>query len=560
MGKKQLVVVLVIMLITVLSGGIYAEESIPAGETQKITAIALEGNEHVPDAEILPLIETEEGDMLDEEELKEDLQTVYDTGFFQDVSISFENYRDGLKAIFELVEYPVVKSIAIEGNKSYSDEKIKEMMNVKEERILNHKQLVEGREAVEKLYHDNGYVMAGFVDINIDDEGILALKINEGYINDIIIEGTEKTKDYVIMRELDFAAGDILNIEKMQKSFQKLVRLDYFQEFNPRLQRAEGSENSSNVIIDVDEAKTGNLGAGVTWSSKDGWLGFVNIKESNLMGNGQSLGFNWEFGGVNNYSLSFQEPWLLDTPTSFGINLYDKNAERTDSDDEDYDEHRRGGSISLGHKIVEDWNGKIRFKIEDSTVDYENDALETKRATVRSLTLQADRDTTDHPFNPTSGGIDTFSIEYAGQILGGTENFSKYNLDVRRFYPGFKQEHAWGLRAKAGAGEGKIPELEKYRLGGSESLRGYEYGSFSGNDMLLLNVEYRFPIVENFTGVLFADGGNAWESHDQVSLDSLHYSLGAGIRLNTPIGQVRLDYGFNEDGGGQPHFSIGHAF
>lgn len=566
MKKNTQIIIFLVVLITLFSSLIYAEESIPAEGVQVITGITLEGNEHIPDVEILPLIETKVGDVLDEEKLKTDLQTVYDTGYFQDVSISFKNYNGGLKAIFELVEYPVVKDIVIEGNKTYSNKKIKEILNLKEGQILNHKQIEKGRKAVERLYHDNGYVLAGFVDINIDDEGVLALKINEGYINDIIIEGTEKTKDFVIMRELNFSSGDILNITKMKESFQKLYRLEYFQEFNPHLERAKDSENSANVVIDVTEAKTGNLGAGVTWSSKDGWLGFVNIKERNLLGNGQTLGFNWEFGGVTNYSLNFHEPWLLDTPTSFGISLYDKRGEGTDSSDEDYDEHRRGGSISLGHKIIEDWNGKIRFKVEDSSIDYVNETdsegniLETKKASVRSLTLQANRDTTNDPFNPTSGGVDLISIEYAGQILGGNANFTKYNFDIRRFYPGFKYNHAWGLRLKTGLGEGELPELEKYRLGGSEALRGYEYGTFSGKDMLLLNAEYRFPIADRFTGVLFADGGNAWESHDQVRLDDLHYSLGAGVRMNTPIGQIRLDYGINEDGGGQPHFSIGHAF
>ncbi|MCG8516178.1 MAG: BamA/TamA family outer membrane protein, partial [Halanaerobiales bacterium] len=102
--------------------------------------------------------------------------------------------------------------------------------------------------------------------------------------------------------------------------------------------------------------------------------------------------------------------------------------------------------------------------------------------------------------------------------------------------------------------------LEKYRLGGSETLRGYDYGSFSGNNLLLLKVEYRFPIVDNFTGVVFADGGNTWDELAEIELGELHYSLGLGIRMNTPIGMIRLDYGFDEEGSGQTHFSIGHSF
>lgn len=133
-------------------------------------------------------------------------------------------------------------------------------------------------------------------------------------------------------------------------------------------------------------------------------------------------------------------------------------------------------------------------------------------------------------------------------------------MDMRRFYPGFKSNHAWALRLKAGKGEGELPQLEKYTLGGSQSLRGYEYGAFYGDSLLLLNLEYRLPIADNFTAVVFADAGNVWEKEESIDLGDLRYSIGAGLRMNTPIGQLRLDYGFNEDGGGQPHFSIGHTF
>lgn len=562
--KNKKLIVLLFISIFILSSNFVIQAQV---DGQVISGIVLEGNENIAEQEIFPLIKTVVGEPLDEEKLKADLQKIYESGYFQDVSISFESYQGGLKAIFELVEYPIVKDIIIEGNQTYPDEKFLSILNIEEGKVLNHSKLVEGRKTIDRLYQDDGYILAGFKDINISDEGILKLKFNEGYINDIIIKGNEKTKDFVILRELEFAEGDILNLEKMQKSFQKLVNLNLFQDFNPQLERVASEENTANVVLELTEAKTGNLGAGVTYSSKDGWLGFVNVQEKNFLGNGQTIGFDWKFGGVSNYSLNFYEPWLLGTETSFGINLYDRSSDGTDSDDGDYQEHRRGGSISLGHNLIEEWNGKIRYKIEDSTrnlVD-DNDAdnpniKDTKDASIRSMTLQVNRNTSNHPFNPTKGAIDTFSVEYAGQALGGSHNFTKYNADLRRYYPGFKSGHAWGLRLNAGIADGNVPELEKYRLGGSESLRGYDNGTFSGEDMLLLKMEYRFPIADNFTGVIFTDTGNAWDKSDKIALDDLHFSYGAGLRMNTPIGQIRLDYGFNDQGEGQPHFGIGQAF
>lgn len=523
---------------------------------QIITALELEGNQRVSSEDILAVIETEIGSPLDEEILKADLQRIYDLGYFQDVSVSFEVYLGGLKAIFEVVEYPVIKDIIIEGVQSYSEEEILSLLGIEKGELLNHNKILEGRREIERVYQEAGYILAMFTDLNLSEDGILKIKINEGYINDIIIKGNEKTKDFVILRELEFAPGDVLNMNVLQNSFQNLVKLNLFSEFNPQLERVSIWDNTANVIIEVVEAKTGLLGAGVTYSTKDGWLGFVDIQERNLLGNGQTLGFQWQFGGITNYSLNFYEPWLLGTRTSFGIGIYDRTLKGINVDKV----HRRGGNILLGHNLINEWDGMIKYSVENyKEYDDADGSVPDYESVLRSITLQVDRDTTNHPFNPTGGAIDIFSIEYAGDFLGGTENFVKYNLDMRRFYPGFKDNHAWGVRLKAGVGEGNL-EKRQYHLGGSESLRGYKSMEFSGDSLLLMNLEYRLPIADNFTAVVFADAGNVWEKGESISLGDLKYSIGAGLRMNTPIGQLRLDYGFNEDGKGQPHFSIGHTF
>src|SRR5690554_668999 len=353
-----------------------------------------------------------------------------------------------------------------------------------------------------------------FTDLNISEEGILKVKFNEGYINDIIIKGNEKTRDFVILRELEFTPGDVLNMNILQNSFQNLVRLNLFAEVNPYLERVSIWENTANIIIEVVEGKTGLLGAGVTYSTKDGWLGFVDIQERNLLGNGQTLGFQWQFGGITNYSLNFYEPWLLGTRTSFGIGIYDRTSKGINVDKV----HRRGGNILLGHNLINEWDGMIKYSVENYKEFNDSDvSLADYESVLRSLTLQVDRDTTNHPFNPTGGAIDIFSVEYAGNFLGGTEDFVKYNLDMRRFYPGFKSNQAWGIRLKVGKGEGNL-EKRQYHLGGSESLRGYKSLEFSGDSLLLLNLEYRLPIADNFTAVVFADAGNVWDKGESISL------------------------------------------
>lgn len=565
--KDFIVINLTMVFLLFISFGIVSAE-----DTELITAIDIEGNRIIEDSEILQVITTKAGTLLDREQLKSDIKAIGEMGYFQDVRISFKSYQGGLKAIFEVVENPVITDIIIKGNDSIASETLLELNEVKRGEILNVNKLDQTIKNIQNKYQDEGYILAKFVDVNVSNEGVLNLLINEGYLNTVVINGNEKTKDFVILRELGLKDGQVLNINQIQEGFQNLYRLNYFENIEPRLEGVQDKDkpNYANLVIDLKEANTGNFNMGGGWSSKDGWFGFVRIKERNLLGKGQSLGFEWQFGEVTNYSLSFYEPWLMGTPTSFGVNLYDKRKDSSDPEKGDYNEHRQGGSISLGHPLKYDWEGMIKFKAENSSTDWvsetyiDEDGLEQnlldEEGSTRSITLQVHRDTSNHPFNPTDGDIDTVSVEYAGQLLGGDNNFTKYNLELRRFYPGFKRGHAWALRLKTGFGVGEIPWYEKYRLGGSESLRGYDPGYLSGDNMLLLNAEYRFPIADNFTGVIFADGGNTWYNTEESQLEELHYSMGLGVRMNTPIGQIRLDYGFNEDGQGQPHFSIGHTF
>ncbi len=527
---------------------------------QDIADIVIQGNEHVATNEILSVVETKKGDTLVREKFKNEIQAIYDLGYFQDIRVALRNYNGGIKVILEVVENPVLTEINISGNEIFSKEKIINWLGIKTGKILNMKKFNEGLKKVQKEYQDNGYILTKFTDVNIDKQGIINLTINPGYLNEVIIKGNEKTKDFVIKRELDFHKGQILNINEVKKAYSNLYQLNYFEEINPELKRVKGSENRVNLLINLKEAKTGSFNFGGGYSSADGWYGFLKLTEKNLLGNGQTIGFNWEFGDINNYSLNFYEPWIFSYPTSFGLSVYNETSNVEQEDEENYTENRRGGSISLGHSLTEQWDGSVKYKIEDYKKTMTESTEDNTNYDVRSLTLKVDRDTRNHPFNPTDGVLDIASVEYAGGFLNGDYDFTKYNIDVRRFYPGFKPQQAWALRLKTGIGDGDIPSSEQYTLGGSQTLRGYELYEFMGDDMLLMNLEYRFPIADKFTGVVFADGGNTWDDIDAISLEDINYSLGLGVRFNLPIGQIRLDYGWNKDGEGKPHFSIGNTF
>lgn len=575
MKKRLLFSLGILFSICLIFNAAAAAQNMPIDE---VTKISVEGNQYVTDFEILNAVTTDIGDQTNQENLRSDMKSIFELGYFSDVNIVFENYKGGLNVIFQVVENPVLKEIKISGNQPiYSREKILDILDLNLDSVLNVKKMNRNLKKLQQKMQDDGYILARFKDVNIAETGVLTIEISPGYLEAVEIKGNTKTEADVILREIPITAGDVVDINRIQKGFQNLSRLGYFKNINPELQRVDAEGNNAKLITNLEEGKTGNLQFGGGYSSNDGWIGFVDVSEKNLFGKGQNIGVKWQFGDTTTYSFNFYEPYLWDSQYSFGFSIYDRESERTTSDDLDYLKKSRGGSISLGHPLPNDWRTSLRYRIDDTEEVWNEDgtagtvtAVEGETIAgsdndLRSLTLAFNRDTSNNRFHPTSGSINNLSIEHAGDFLGGDMEFTKYNLDTRRYFHGFKN-HAWALRAKLGLSDRGAPLAgEEYDLGGSDSLRGYERSDFDdenreNNHLLLFNVEYRVPFNDSFTGVIFTDAGNVWEDKDSISLDDLYLGYGLGMRMNTPVGQLRLDYGWDEDSEGQLHFSIGNTF
>lgn len=563
------IVVLAAMLCTLVAGVALAQE--PGNNL--ITAIGVKGNQVIPSEQVLSVVKTKIGQKIDNEKLRADIQAVFELGYFFNVQVLFEPHMGGVKLIFDLVENPKLKEVTIKGTKMISEEKIKDMMNTKVGQMLNAKILREDVAMIEKFYNEQGYILAFIEDVNIAPEGGLTITINEGFIHSIKIKGNEKTKEYVIRREMKVKPGDIFSLKQIQEDMRNVANLGFFSNVQPRIERIADS-GKVDLLIEVEENKTGNFQVGAVYSTKDGFLGYLEVKEQNLLGRAQKIGFKWEFGQTTNYELNFYDPWLFGEKFSFGADLYNTNRKGlTEIDPNDsnqkyiYNKRSTGASVQIGKPIYEDIMGAIKFKYEKTTLTYHDgpdDGFEPDKprdsGDTRSLTFSASRDTTDNLFNPHTGTRVSVSVEYAGQLLGGKNSFTKYNFESAIYYPGFKAEHTWAFRLKTGLSPHALPKYEEYSVGGSETLRGYKPNQFSGNKMLLLNAEYRIPIVKSIEGVLFTDSGYAWSYNTPINLQEMKFSLGAGVRLSTPLGQIRLDYAFGDGGKGMPHFSIGQTF
>lgn len=514
-----------------------------------LSDIVIEGNEIIEDEEIMEVIQSVPGEEYDREQLREDMEAVYDLGYFEDINVNFQNTTEGLVAVFQVQEYPVLTDINITGHEDvYTREQILSDLEISEGEILNVEQLNSGIRNLRLRFQEDGYVMARIDDVDVTPAGELNLEINIGYLNDIVLEGNEKTRDYVILRELDLEPGDPVNFDEIQRNYQQLFELGYFNDIIPDLVRVDEEDNRANLVLEIEEGNTGSLNFGAGYrQDREGegtWFAFADVQEENLFGRGQTLSFSAQIGDEREYNLGFQEPRVSGTELSFGINVYDQY--RTISTDRN---RISGFSTSLGHPLTETWGGELSFK---------NERNQTIRQTSRSLSLAAERDTRDNPFFPRGGGFDRISTEFAGYLLGGDSRFIKYGTDTRRYYPGFNEDHAWALRLQTGFSNTDLPAHEEYRIGGPDSLRGYP-GRW-GDNRALANVEYRFQMIDNVQGVSFIDAGKVWNDDEEYSFSGFDHSVGVGVRLNTPIGQLRLDYAFDKDWSGTPHLSFGQTF
>lgn len=423
-------------------------------------------------------------------------------------------------------------------------------------------------------------------------------------IDRIEISGNTKTRDKVIRRELELEEQGPFSGTRLRRSQDRLRRLGFFEDVNITTRKAE-AEDKLDLIVDVREGNTGAFSAGAGISSGESFLFNVRLSESNLFGRGQALVLNADFGSIRrNISLSFTEPYFLDTPLTLGIDAFNWQL--------DFDQFTRGGTgggirtlypfAALGLDVVHlgplgdvsllDTRAGLEYRIENAEISNvaRSAATVLRAAAGTSLTSsvipRVFRDTRNNLLDPSAGSFQDFSIELAG--LGGDSHFMNAQSRARWYIPVWQipklgpLTFATGWNFGYGLGFGSDPELplfERYFPGGINSLRGFEVRSLGprvdvfeqgkgqddqcpygpnacgrlirrdvigGSQQLVFNNEIIFPIVQQLgiKGVFFCDAGNAFLASQGIDFADMRVSIGGGIRWLSPIGPLRIEAGF----------------
>lgn len=553
-----------------------------------VRSVLVSGSDRVETDQILDAIRrTQPGRPLSREAVEADLQAILELGYFRTVSVDVQEVAGGplaggavpVRVIFRVVENPVLRRVEVAPEAQLQP--VLAQQGIKPDDVAGLLGLPTGEVAHQptiaralqdlpgRMWQQYGVLAAAGM-VQLTDDGALRVELRGIRVGRTLVTGNEKTREYVIRRELTLQPGDILLRSELERSLRRVLMLQFFDEVNADLKPASDPQQGDDqgdervdVVVHVTERRTALAQIGLTYTAGLGLAGLVEVSDINFLGRGQSLGVSINYGPENQrYELSFTEPHVDERRTSLGIKLgYQKLKQ-----DEDYYDVRYGGELSVGRPLSEFTRGFVTLVNNVWAPQPKPDQAlppEAQPGVLRSLGIGTVTDTSDHPFNPTRGNRLRLSVTVAG--LWGDFHFNKLETTLTHYIPLSigNATHVLAGRLSAGQIVGGAPDQELFRVGGSEGLRGFERidPDLKGSTMLLANLEYRFPIAKPVSGVVFVDAGQAWPGQDAVDLRQLRWDAGVGIRVDVPpLGMIRLDYGMTRESEGRFHFSIGQAF
>ena len=581
---------------------------------QTISDIKIEGNQIIRNSEIMNAMKMQVGDVYSPEAIQKALTEIYGMGWFTEkmraIPVADKNNNIVIKIYVE--ENRPITEFTITGNTVISAGEIAEILAPLENQPQNITTLNEAVEKTEQLYSSKGYILARVTDVKDDPDGCVNLTISEGIINSVKFEGNNKTKDYVVNRNILSAPGTVYNENIIREDLIRLYGTQAFKDVNRTIEKCDEADNLYDVTITLEEQRTATVSVGAGMDTATGFFGQAGFVENNFLGKGQRISLNFLAGtGVmmsdqstlNRANLqadiSFFEPRFRGTDISM---LYKAYWQDYASYQIPLAMERRFGVEAVASKEFKRFknlSGSFKVGVENIHLK-EGDSLQISRlyalhnipiserskqlkgGTFLALAPSLVYDTRDRAINPRDGVI--ANIKFTENI--GIENLSSTHGiltgGIRKYFP-VMTKSAISVTARAGGAiHGNVPEVMAFRLGGPYTVRGYRLSSIGTGDAFVMgSVELTTPFffldriqklkfLDNVKFELFADAGKLFNSTvtDKIyNRPGYGVAIGAGVKVYIPgVGPLSIDYGYpltnvgKGNGKGALTFGIGDYF
>lgn len=587
---------------------------LPASERERVdttlvvSSLEIIGSVNVPVNEVAKKIPIKVGGYFSKNKIIKGQRELLETGMYREVIPDVYQYPEGLVVVYSVIENPIINGVQIKGNTKYTTEELKSLINIEPGKVLNLNNLRDARDKILKKYNEDGYVLAEIEDIDLTGGNDLTIVINEGTVDKVNFtkmvtkqkgqrrKATDtllKTRDYVVEREIEIQPGEVFNINDYNETVSNLMRTGYFKNVKYETKPAPGENQGVDLVLLLEEERTATLQGAVSYGSEIGLLGMLSVKDMNWQGKGQELGVTFEKSDENytSFSINFSDPWIKGTDRiSWGWSLYKNEYENSDSvlfnETDTY-----GAKLNIGKGLTKNLRLGLGTKAEYITekadkselanyTNYDGENLLDKWGDNRSYGLfsvypSITYDTRNSYWNPTSGWYGKYQVEvgYADTIDSGT--FANTTLELRKYHRGLFKNNTFAYRAVGGVMTTTTPESQRFWVGGGSTLRGYDGGFYQGTQKITATIENRTQINDVLGFVLFSDIGRAWdyqgedpgylnEKRDARFPDDIGTTVGVGLRVNTPVGPLRFDFGWpvgnSEESGMKFYFNMGQSF
>ena len=571
-----------------------------------IKDVRIYGNTNLTKKEIMKDIPVKVGGYYSKKRIAEGYENLRKSGLFRQVIPDIKKQGNGVVVEYYVVENPVITGVNIIGNTIYSTEELMLDFKTKPNQVLNANNLRADGAALLKKYNDDGYVLARILDVTLNNSFEVEIFLSEGITRNIEYkkmvtkqrgerrqptDNLLKTKEYVIDREVELHEDTIFNINEYNETVKNLMRLGYIKNVKYETRDIIGDPDGQTVVLLIEEDRTARIQGAVSYGSELGLLGMLSLEETNWKGRGQDLSLNFEKSDEDytSFSINFSDPWIKDTDRiSWGWSLYRNEYENDDSRAFNKIE-TSGFRVNVGKGLSKyvrlNLSGKVEY-VETSPLDFselrpsEKEKYYDDKYWVYSLTPSISYDTRNNRFDPTKGEFFKFGVELGYATGEEADYFANTTFEARKYHRGFTKDNTFAYRLVLGFQTDGTKESQRYWVGGGSTLRGFDGGDFKGTQKAVINIENRTRFNDVLGGVVFFDIGRAWNykgidqgyigngadkpNYDEKFPDDFAMSAGVGLRINTPMGPLRFDFGWpigsDRRSGMEFYFNMGQSF